>query len=95
MYYLQASTSHIAGRPASAWLDCGRSAGGGARADTYQITLRVTATIEPAAESRTRVSAALVAFARDRGMSGDGLPCASNGELEQQTLAAVAARLVR
>lgn len=93
VYYLEGSTARIAGKPPSTLLDCGRGPGGAPRAETYQMTLRVTAVVEPAAEHRTRVSTTLVAFARDRGMSADALPCTSTGALEREFLTVVAARL--
>ena len=93
VYYLQAMAPYIGGKPASAWVDCGIGPSGGPRADTYQITLRVTAVVEAGAKNQTRVRVMLVGFARDRGMSTNRLPCTSTGGLEPRTLAAVAARL--
>jgi hypothetical protein len=95
VYYIQAIAPRIADRPASAWVDCGRGPGGGARADTYQLTLRLTAVVDSLEPHSTRVRVALVAFARDRAISADGLPCTSSGALEQRTLTAVAARIPR
>jgi hypothetical protein len=92
IYVVRTTGARVAGRPASAWVDCGRGPAGAPRADTYQVTLRVSAAMAPT-KSGTRVNATLVGFARERGMSGDGLPCTSTGELERRTLAAVAAKL--
>jgi hypothetical protein len=92
IYSVRTTGARVAGRPASYWVDCGRGPAGAPRADTYQVTLRVSAAMAPM-KSGTRVNATLVGFARERGMSGDGLPCTSTGELERRTLAAVAAKL--
>jgi hypothetical protein len=39
------------------------------------------------------VRTALVGYARDRGMTGDQLPCTSNGQFERRALGIVTARL--
>jgi hypothetical protein len=93
VYRVQATTPRIAGRHPSTWLDCGRGPGGGPRVNTYQFTLRVTAVVDSVAERQTRVQTTLVGYARDRGVSGDGLPCTSTGQLEKRALAILAARL--
>lgn len=93
VYRLQATSPRIAGRHPSTWLDCGRGPDGGPRVNTYQLTLRLTAVVEPVAERSTRVQTTLVASARDRAVSGDGLPCTSTGLLERRALAILAARL--
>ena len=92
-FRVQATTPRIAGRHPSTWLDCGRGPDGGPRVNTYQLALRLTAVVEPVAERSTRVQITLVASARDRAMSGDGLPCTSTGLLEKRALAILAARL--
>ncbi|HEY7684977.1 MAG TPA: hypothetical protein VH833_02605 [Gemmatimonadales bacterium] len=93
VYRLQATSPRIAGRHPSTWLDCGRGPDGGPRVNTYQLTLRMTVVVEPVAERHTRVQTALVGSAHDRGVSGDGLPCTSSGQLEKRALAILAARL--
>jgi hypothetical protein len=93
VYWIQATTPRIAGRHPSTWLDCGRGPGGGPRVNTYQLTLRMTAVVAAVAERHTRVQTTLVGYARDRGMSGDGLPCTSTGQLEKRALAILGARL--
>jgi len=93
IYYLQTATPRIAGRHASSWLDCGRAPGGAPRVNTYHLTLRLSATLEPVAESATRVRLSLLGYARDRGIVGDPLPCTSTGQLEKRALAVLAARL--
>jgi hypothetical protein len=94
VYRVHATTPRIAGRHASAWLDCGRGPGGAPRVDTYQLTLRMIAVVESVAEHHTRVQTMLVGYARDRGVIGDGLPCTSTGQLEKRTLAILTARLM-
>jgi hypothetical protein len=61
--------------------------------NTYQLTLRMTTVVESVAERYTRVKIELVGSAHDRGMSGDGLPCTSTGQLEMRALAILSARL--
>lgn len=93
VYRVQASSPRIAGRHASAWLDCGRGPGGGPRVNTYTLTLQLTAVVEAIAANRTRVRTALVGTARERGLGGDPLPCNSTGYLERRALALLAAQL--
>lgn len=93
VYRLHTPSPRIAGKHASLYLDCGRSAGGTPRVNTYQLTLRLTAYLKPITEQRTQVRTTLVAYARDRGMTGDQLPCTSSGQLERRALGIVAARL--
>ncbi|MGH7520909.1 MAG: hypothetical protein ACREMI_06495 [Gemmatimonadales bacterium] len=93
IYYLQTATPRVAGRHASAWMECGRAPGGAPRVNTYHLTLRLTTTIEPMAVSGSRARVTLLAYARDRGTVSDQLPCSSTGQLEKRTLAVLAARL--
>lgn len=93
VFHVQTSTPRVAGRHASMWLDCGRGPGGAPRVNTYQLTLRLTAIVESVTERQVRVRAALVGYARDRGVTGDALPCTSTGKLEQRAHAILAARL--
>jgi len=93
VFHVQTTTPRIAGRHASAWLDCGRGPGGVPRVNTYQLMLRLTAVVESMAERQVRVRTALVGYARDRSLISDPLPCTSTGKLEQRTLAILAARL--
>ena len=94
IYHVHALTPRVAGRPASAWLDCGRAPGGAPRVNTYHVTIRLTAVVEPST-GEMRVRTALVGYARDRGVAGDGLPCTSTDRLEWRALALLAARLAR
>lgn len=93
VFRIHATSPRIADRHASTWLDCGRGPDGGPRVNTYQLTLRMTVVVESIAERQTRVRTALVGSAHDRGVSGDGLPCTSTGQLEKRALATLAARL--
>jgi hypothetical protein len=93
VFQVQATSPRIAGRHPSTWLDCGRGPDGGPRVNTYQLTLRMTTVVESVAERYTRVKIELVGSAHDRGMSGDGLPCTSTGQLEMRALAILSARL--
>jgi hypothetical protein len=93
VFRLQTPSPRIAGKHASLYLDCGRGPGGTPRVNTYQLTLRLTAYVEPTAPERTAVRTALVGYARDRGTTGDQLPCTSTGQFERRALALVAARL--
>lgn len=93
IYYLQTASPRVAGRHASVWLDCGRAPGGAPRVGTYHLTLRLTITLETVGEQQSRLRASLVAYARDRGVVSDQLPCTSSGKLERRALEIVAARL--
>lgn len=93
IYYLQTATPRVAGRHASAWMECGRAPGGADRVNTYHLTLRLTATVEPIGQGATRVRVWLLAYARDRGTVADQLPCSSTGQLEKRTIAVLAAQL--
>lgn len=93
VFHVQTPTPRIAGRHASTWLDCGRGPGGAPRVNTYHLTLRLTVVMESAAENQTHARTAVVAYARDRSVIGDRLPCTSTGKLEQRALAILAARL--
>jgi hypothetical protein len=93
VFHLPASTGRIAGRPASYWVDCGLAPGGVPRASTYQITLNVTALVQSGEDNGTRVRTSMVAYARERGMSGAGLPCTSTGKLEEQLLVVAGTKL--
>ena len=93
VFHLPASTGRIAGRPASDWIECGRAAGGLPRAETYQITLSLTAVVSPGEQVATHVRTSLVAYARERGTGNAGLPCSSTGRLEQHLLTTVGARV--
>ena len=93
VYYVQANSPRIAGKPAWTWVDCGRGPGGAPRVDSYRLTFRLLAVVEPAGGDLMRVRTKLLAYARESGATGDALPCSSTGELEQRTLAIVAARV--
>jgi hypothetical protein len=93
VFRLQTPSPRIAGKHASLYLDCGRGPGGTPRVNTYQLTLRLTAYVQPIAAQGMLVRTALVGYARDRGMTGDQLPCTSTGQFERRALAVVAARL--
>lgn len=93
VFYVQTPTPRIAGRHASAWLDCGRGPGGAPRVNTYHLTLRLSVVVESAPENQTRARTAVVAYARDRSVIGDRLRCTSTGKLEQRALAILAAHL--
>jgi len=94
VYAVQTSTPRIAGRHAAVWLDCGRGPGGAPRVNTYDLSVRLTVFLESAGNGQTRVRTGLVGYARDRGLTGNRLPCTSTGELERRALAIVAARLL-
>lgn len=93
VFRLQTSTPRIAGRHASAFLDCGRGPGGTPRVDTYQLTLRLTTLVERLGSDRTLVRTGLVGSARDRSTTADALPCTSTGAFEKRALAVLTARL--
>lgn len=93
VYFVQANTPRILGKPAWTWVDCGRGAGGTPRASTYRITLTLTTVVEGVADNLARVRVMLVGTARDRGLSVDEIQCTSTGQLEKHVLAVVSARL--
>ena len=83
----------LAGRPLSAFLDCGRSASGGTISDEYRVQLSVRTTLTPApggSEVRTLVQATARSV---EGAGAAAVPCASTGVLEQRISVLLAARL--
>jgi len=93
VFHLQTPSPRIAGTHASVFLDCGLAAGGIPRVNTYQLNVRLTAYVEAIDAQRTLVRTAVLAYARDRAITADQLPCTSSGELERRALAIVAAQL--
>jgi hypothetical protein len=82
----------IAGRPASALLDCG-STHAGQRADAYRLTVRVDHTMEETGAGRITLSTSVDASARNPAVSSTAVACRSRGTLEKQIAELVAARL--
>ena len=82
----------LAGRPASALLDCG-STNAGERADAYRLTVKVDHTLEEAGTGRITLSTSVDASARNPGLSSAAVACRSRGTLEKQIADLVTARL--
>jgi hypothetical protein len=93
VFRVQTPTPRIAGRHAATWLDCGTGPAGAPRVNTYHLSVSLTVVVESLAQNRSRARISVVAFARDRSVIGDRLPCRSTGKLEQRTLAILAGRL--
>src|SRR5688500_7445171 len=81
-FMVQTSRMRIADRRVSEFVDCGTGPAG-PRADSYRITLRVNALVEPLPENRSRVRALVTASAREAGQSGQELSCETTGMLER------------
>jgi hypothetical protein len=84
----------VGGVPADRYFNCGFTATGGSRAQSYGLTVTVTTQLAPApaADSgSTLVMTGVSVFARQAGMSSNPVPCASTGALEKRIVAALRA----
>jgi hypothetical protein len=83
----------VAGATLSRYLDCGASQVGQLRADSYAITLDVESWAKPKEAGQVVVSTRTSATARQRGVSGDPLPCTTTTALEKRIHLELARRL--
>jgi hypothetical protein len=72
----------VAGRPLSAFLDCGQSAMYGNRADQSTVTISILSTVVAIGDSTSQVTTELEGQARPLGESTEAIHCQSKGILE-------------
>lgn len=82
-------------QPIASYVDCGIDHLGRARASTYDVMITMMSTAQPATQGDVRVSTAMIATARPRGVSGNRIDCASTRALEQRVGMLVAERRVK
>lgn len=93
VYFIQASSPRVAGKPVWTWVDCGMGAGGTPRTTTHRITLTLTSVVDGDSGDRARMRVMLVGTARNTGLSVDEVQCTTTGRLEKHVLEVVSARL--
>lgn len=72
----------LAGRPMSAFLDCGQSPPFGNRADQSAVTISIISTVVAIGDSASQVTTELQGQARGLGTSTEAIHCQSTGVLE-------------
>lgn len=88
-----AGRRRLAGRPLSAYLDCGHTLTGPV-ADNYRVQLSVITSLQPAEGGKTRVVTRVGGQARsNEGASGHPVTCTSRGRLEEQIASGLRAKL--
>jgi hypothetical protein len=90
--FLHQNSRRLMGRPISAYVDCGRSTSG-ARADVYNVTIRVQQVVRAQGSAATTLYTVLSAWARPMGMAGDAVQCFTVGTLEKKIAEIVQLRL--
>jgi hypothetical protein len=91
-FTLRDKTRTIAGKNASAYVDCGNGPAG-PRADSYRLTIKVNHNVVSTADNQTQVHTLIEAWARHPGQSGDAIQCNSRGTLEKHIAGIVRTRL--
>jgi hypothetical protein len=92
MFVVQNRYRQILDKPASLFLDCGVGPTG-SKADSYRLLIRVSHVLAPAGNNASVLTTGVEAYATNPGVSGDQVPCASNGRLERDIAALIQARL--
>jgi hypothetical protein len=81
--FIHQNSRRLLGKPLSEYVDCGRSTQG-ARADIYNVTLRVNQALRSQNAMSTTVHTVVTASARPLGMTGDAVQCYTLGTLERK-----------
>lgn len=93
MFVAQNRYRSILDKAASLFLDCGTGPTG-LKADSYRLLIRVHQALAPSDNpSATVLTTGVEAFANNPGVSGDQVPCVSNGRLERDIAALIETRL--
>ena len=92
MFVVQNRYRQILEKPASLFLDCGVGPTG-AKADSYRLLIRVSHALASAGHTASVLTTGVEAYATNPGVSGDQVPCSSNGRLERDIAALIQARL--
>lgn len=91
--YRRGGVRSLLSKPISTYIDCGRGAGGVARAETYSVTVQVDEKVVKTDDTRSQLMTVVAATARDRAMSNTTVECTSNGTLERQIAGMVMTRV--
>lgn len=81
--FIHQNSKQLMGKALSTYVDCGRSTQG-ARADLYNVTIKVTQLIRAQGENATTLHTVVSAWAKPMGMSGDAIQCYTSGALERK-----------
>lgn len=92
MFVAQNRYRQILDKPASLFLDCGNGPTG-PKADSYRLLIRVSQALAPASNTAAVLTSGVEAYATNPGVSGDQVPCLSNGRLERDIAALIDVRL--
>ena len=89
-----AAPRRIAGKPLSAYLDCGNDVVGAPAANGYAVLLNVESLVTPdAAPGAVRIRSFVSASARAQGVSSTSVHCTTTGALEKRLHLAAATKL--
>ncbi|HEV2148563.1 MAG TPA: hypothetical protein VGR37_14260 [Longimicrobiaceae bacterium] len=72
----------LAGKPVSAWLNCGEGPFGAPLANSYRVVASIVTTLAPGANGQTQLRTMVNATATNRGVSGAPVNCGTTGALE-------------
>jgi hypothetical protein len=88
-----AAPRRIAGKPLSAYLDCGNDVVGAPAANGYAVLLNVESLVTPDAPGTVRIRSFVTASARAQGVSSTAVHCTTTGALEKRLHLAAATKL--